>query len=136
AAGVAALSRLHPSMPSTQRWLLLFPVIAIICAWKAFRLSSVVELSEEERSAAARDAGVAESHRRHVPPVVVRLAALFALDSFAGGFVVQTFLVFWFGEKFGASPELMGTVFFVAGLLQAVSSVIAARVCIRDGLLN
>jgi len=136
AAGVAALSRLHPSMPSTQRWLLLFPVIAIICAWKAFRLSSVVELSEEERSAAARDAGVAESHRRHVPPVVVRLAALFALDSFAGGFVVQTFLVFWFGEKFGASPELMGTVFFVAGLLQAVSSVIAARVGIRYGLLN
>ena len=134
AAGVAALSRVHPSMPSTQRWLLLFPVIALICAWRAFRLSTVVELSPVEEE--DRDTSAPESHPRRVPPVVIRLAGLFALDSFAGGFVVQTFLVFWFGEKFGASPELMGTVFFVAGLLQAVSSVIAARVGLRFGLLN
>jgi MFS family permease len=134
AAGVAALSSLHPSMPSTQRWLLVFPVIALVCAWRGFRLPSVVELSEEERQES--DVSTAEAHPRRVPPVVIRLAALFALDSFAGGFVVQTFLVFWFGEKFGASPELMGTVFFVAGLLQAVSSVIAARVGLRFGLLN
>ncbi|MFL5768331.1 MAG: MFS transporter [Actinomycetota bacterium] len=136
AAGVAALSRLHPSMPSTQRWLLLFPVIAIVCAWRAFRISSVVELSAEEQEEGDVSAPESVEHPRRVPPVVVRLSALFALDSFAGGFVVQTFLVFWFGEKFGASPELMGTVFFVAGLLQAVSSVIAARVGIRFGLLN
>jgi MFS family permease len=133
AAGVAALSSLHPSMPSTQRWLLVFPVIAIVCAWRGFRLPSVVELSEEEK---ASDVSAPDAHPRRVPPVVIRLAGLFALDSFAGGFIVQTFLVFWFGEKFGASPELMGTVFFVAGLLQAVSSVIAARVGLRFGLLN
>jgi MFS family permease len=131
AAGVAALSRVHPAMPSTQRWLLVFPVIAIVCAWQGFRLSSAVELQEEER-----DISAPEERPRHVPPVVIRLSALFALDSFAGGFIVQTFLVFWFGQKFGASPELMGTVFFVAGLLQAVSSVLAARVGTRFGLLN
>jgi MFS family permease len=134
AAGVAALSRVHPSMPSTQRWLLLFPVIALVCAWRGLRLPHVVELSEEERQES--DPSLAQTHPRRVPPVVIRLAGLFALDSFAGGFVVQTFLVFWFGEKFGASPELMGTVFFVAGLLQAASSVIAARVGVRFGLLN
>jgi predicted MFS family arabinose efflux permease len=121
-------------MPSTQRWLLVFPVIAIVCAWRGFRLPSVVELSKEEQQEG--DVSVPDAHPRRVPPVVIRLAGLFALDSFAGGFVVQTFLVFWFGEKFGASPELMGTVFFVAGLLQAVSSVIAARVGLRFGLLN
>lgn len=67
---------------------------------------------------------------------VAKLAALFGLDAFAGGFVVQAFLVFWFGRAFGASPELMGVVFFAAGLLQAASSVVAGRLAARIGLLN
>jgi predicted MFS family arabinose efflux permease len=67
---------------------------------------------------------------------VLRLAALFGMDSFAGGFVVQVFLVYWFHERFGASPETMGLVFFGAGLLQAVSSIVAGRLGARFGLLN
>jgi hypothetical protein len=41
---------------------------------------------------------------------VRRLGALFAVDAFAGGFVVQAFLVFWFARRYGASIELMGEV--------------------------
>jgi len=67
---------------------------------------------------------------------VTRLSGLFALDAFGGGFVVQAFLVFWFHRKFGAGPELMGLVFFGAGLLQAASSIVAARLGARIGLLN
>jgi predicted MFS family arabinose efflux permease len=67
---------------------------------------------------------------------VFRLASLFAMDSFGGGFVVQAFLVFWFHRKFGAGLELMGVVFFGAGLLQAASSLVAVRVAGRIGLLN
>ena len=54
-----------------------------------------------------------------------RLAALFALDAFAGGFIVGSFIVFWFGREFGADAALMGLVFFGVGLLQAASSVLA-----------
>jgi predicted MFS family arabinose efflux permease len=67
---------------------------------------------------------------------VVKLAGLFGLDSFAGGFVVQAFIVFWFQRKFGASIETMGMVFFAAGLLQAGSSIAAGRLAHRVGMLN
>ncbi len=129
AAGVAELGRLSPGLPPAQRWLLVFPLIAIACAWRAMRLSASVEVRTDA-------SGPEPGRPRRVSPVVVRLAALFALDSFAGGFIVQTFIVFWFGRKFGASTELMGSVFFAAGLLQAGSSVIASRIGTRFGLLN
>src|SRR5207248_1092251 len=64
------------------------------------------------------------------------LAALFSLDSYAGGFVVQTFLVYWFHRRFGATTEQMGLVFFAAGLLQATSSVAAGRLASKIGLLK
>jgi len=67
---------------------------------------------------------------------VFRLSSLFALDAFAGGFVVTTFIVFWFERRFGASQELMSIVVFVTGLLQAGSSIAAARVGARYGLLR
>jgi len=67
---------------------------------------------------------------------VTKLAVLFSFDSFAGGFIVQAFLVFWFGRRFGATAEQMAIVFFVAGLLQAASSIVSGRVAQRFGLLN
>jgi predicted MFS family arabinose efflux permease len=67
---------------------------------------------------------------------VSRLALLFGLDAFAGGFVVSTFLVFWFGRRFGASAELMGLVLFCSGLLQALSSIASGWIATRIGLLT
>jgi predicted MFS family arabinose efflux permease len=49
---------------------------------------------------------------------------------------VQTFLVYWFHRRFGATTGQMGLVFFGAGLLQAASSIIAGRLASRIGLLN
>jgi predicted MFS family arabinose efflux permease len=67
---------------------------------------------------------------------VFKLASLFSIDAFAGGFVVTVFMVYWFSVRFGASQEVMSAVFFAAGLLQAVSSIAASRVGERFGLLN
>jgi predicted MFS family arabinose efflux permease len=67
---------------------------------------------------------------------VFHLAGLFALDAFAGGFVVTTFVVFWFSRRFGVEPGTIGVVIFVAGLLQAASSIAAARLGARVGLLR
>jgi MFS family permease len=67
---------------------------------------------------------------------VLQLASLQALDSFAGGFVVQGLLAYWFHLRFGASAEAMAPVFFGTNLCSAVSFPLAARVADRIGLLN
>jgi predicted MFS family arabinose efflux permease len=69
-------------------------------------------------------------------PVVTKLAGLFAVDSFAGGFAVQAFMVFYLSVRFGASLQLLAVVFFFVGLLQSLSFLVAWRLADRFGLLN
>src|SRR5439155_11455028 len=68
--------------------------------------------------------------------IVYRLAALFALDSFGGGFVVQAFIAYWFSRKFGTSTATLGVVFFFVAILQALSFQAAVRLAERIGLLR
>ncbi len=68
--------------------------------------------------------------------VVVRLAALFSIDSFAGGLVVNSLLSLWLFERFGLSLAQAGLYFFWAGLLGAASQFAAPQVAQRIGLLN
>ena len=68
--------------------------------------------------------------------VVVRLAALFSVDSFAGGLVVNSLLSLWLFERFGLSLSQAGVYFFWAGFLSAASQLAAPRVAARFGLLN
>ena len=68
--------------------------------------------------------------------VVVRLSALFALDAFAGGFIPQSLMAYWFHVRFGVEPAVLGVIFFGANLLAAVSSLSAARIAARIGLIN
>jgi len=67
--------------------------------------------------------------------VVVRLAALFAVDSLAGGLVVQAYVAYWLGVRYGASTAVIGAVFAVMGLLQAGSFLAAPLIAARVGLL-
>ena len=68
--------------------------------------------------------------------VVARLSALFALDAFAGGFVLQSVMAYWFHVRFGASTAVLGSLFFGANLLAAVSALLAHRIAARIGLVN
>jgi MFS family permease len=68
--------------------------------------------------------------------IVVRLAALFSVDAFAGGLVVNSLLSLWLFERFGLSLAQAGVYFFWAGLLGAASQLAAPRVARRIGLLN
>ena len=121
------LQRIGGYAPRAGLWLLLFPALALVMLALSSRLSTAVE-------------AVGAEHRSRILPrsrrTVGRLAALFSLDAFAGGFIVQAFLVFWFARRFGATQEQMAIVFFVAGLLQAGSSIVAGRLAQRVGLLN
>ena len=67
---------------------------------------------------------------------VSRLAVLFATDSFGGGFVVQSFVAFWFAIVYGLDPVALAGVFFAANLLASLSFLAAARLAARFGLLN
>jgi MFS family permease len=68
--------------------------------------------------------------------IVVRLAALFSVDAFAGGLVVNALLSLWLFERFGLSLAQAGVYFFWAGLLSAASQLAAPRLARRIGLLN
>ena len=68
--------------------------------------------------------------------VVARLSALFAIDAFAGGFVIQSLLAYWFYLRFGISEAVLGSVFFVANLLAGMSALLASRLAARFGLIN
>jgi MFS family permease len=68
--------------------------------------------------------------------VVMKLSALFALDAFAGGFVIQSMVAYWFHLKFGVEAGLLGGIFFVANILAGVSALLAARLASRIGLIN
>jgi len=67
---------------------------------------------------------------------VARLSALFALDSFAGGLVVQSIVAYWFFRRFGVSPAVIGAIFFGANVLAGISALLAARIARRIGLIN
>lgn len=68
--------------------------------------------------------------------MVFKLSSLFALDAFAGGFIIQSFVAYWFVLRFQADPGALGTVFFVANLLSGASGLLAARLAGRFGLVN
>ena len=125
AGGPAFLDRWWTGAPTGRAWFLLFPIGAMICLWLARGLSSALEM----QVAAAR------APLQRSRSTVTKLAGLFAVDAFAGGFVITVFIVYWFETRFGASAELMSAVMFAAGLLQAGSSIVAPWIATRVGLL-
>jgi MFS family permease len=68
--------------------------------------------------------------------IIYRLAALFSLDAFAGGFVVQSLLALWLFETFDMSLAAAGAFFFWSGLFSAFSFPVAAWLSRRIGLIN
>lgn len=126
AGGPELLRRSTPSIPTDQRWLLLFALVALAGVAISLRLSPAVE-------SAVPTTGRPLQRSRST---VARLAALFGLDAFAGGFVVSTFVAYWFSLRFGTSTEGVGAVLFGVGILQAGSSVVSGRLAGRIGLLN
>jgi MFS family permease len=68
--------------------------------------------------------------------VVFKLSALFSLDAFGGGFVIQSIAAYWFYVRFGVPASVLGAIFFGANLLAGLSALYAARLASRFGLIN
>ena len=132
AGSVGALAAALPSLfsgTSPQLWLLAYPVCALSALPLAARLSAGVDVEP-------LPGGLSRHPLTRSKTIVRQMAALFALDSFGGGFVVQTFIAYWFARRFNASPDTLGVIFFAIGLLQAGSFQVAVRIAGRIGLLK
>jgi MFS family permease len=88
-------------------------------------------LQRNEVSSADKPAALGQSRR-----VVMQLAALFSLDSFAGGLVVNSLLALWLFQQFGLSLAAAGVFFFCSSLLGAISQLAAPKLAARFGLVN
>jgi MFS family permease len=67
---------------------------------------------------------------------VIKLSVLFSLDAFAGGFIVQSLMAYWFHIKYGIDAAMLGSIFFGANVLAGVSALSATHVAKRIGLIN
>ncbi len=136
----AALGALAAAVPA---WLVAQGATEVAALRAMFILYGVVGLLVwwiYRRPSLAVDAAAADAS----PPaplgpsraIVVRLAALFSVDAFAGGLVVNSLLALWLLQRFGLSLAQAGAFFFWAGLLSAASQLAAPVVARRIGLLN
>ncbi len=113
---------------------ILYAVLGVALAVLFQRLSRSVEVSGDcsaTRQPARTFLGLHQSRA-----VVFKLASLFGLDAFAGGFVMQSLLVYWFHVRFGLDPARLGAIFFGANILAGISALSAAKLAARFGLIN
>jgi len=68
--------------------------------------------------------------------VVFKLSGLFSIDAFAGGFVLQSILAYWFYTRFNVQPAILGSIFFGANILAGLSALSAAWVASKIGLIR
>jgi MFS family permease len=105
---------------------LAYALIGLVVLVRYRRLSPAVE-----RDGPAAQHALGPSRR-----TVYRLAALFSLDAFGGGFVITALVVLWLQRRFDLSLAVSGAVFFWAGLLSAFSALVAVRIARRIGLVR
>ncbi|MGD0263614.1 MAG: MFS transporter [Candidatus Methylomirabilota bacterium] len=111
-----------------------YALIGLVLAWLFRGLSPAIEVRPASPSPHAAPVSRLGLHRSG--GVVLRLAGLFAVDAFAGGFVLQSILAYWFYLRFGTDEAMLGMIFFGANLLAGVSSLAASAIASRIGLVN
>jgi MFS family permease len=109
----------------------LYGLIGVLMGLLFTRLSAAVETAHLSTPQTRRRFGL---HRS--TGVVLKLSALFGLDAFAGGFVLQSIVAYWFHVRFGVEPAALGAIFFAANILAGISALSAAWVAARIGLVN
>ena len=136
---VGALGALAAAVPGMlMQWNLLELKAALQVMFVFYGLSSLVILAFYRKLASARTRGE-ETRAAPLGPskgIVYRMAVLFSLDAFAGGFVVNSLLALWLFQRFELSIETAGTIFFATGLLAAASFLVAPVIARRIGLVN
>ena len=110
---------------------MLYSILGIIVLAIYFMLSKKIELATGEITKPLTQVLSPKTKK-----IVGKLSGLFAVDSFAGGFVIQSIVSFWFFTKFGVDLTTLSYIFSIAGVLTAFSFLAAARIADRIGLIN
>jgi MFS family permease len=126
-----------PALEAYRFVVLGYALIGLLLAVLFLRLSPAVESLTRTQPAAPSPAerstflGLGRSRG-----IVLRLAALFSLDAFAGGFIILSLVAYWFHIRFGAEPAVLGAIFFGANILAGISALSAAWVARHIGLIR
>jgi MFS family permease len=100
------------------------------------RVSPAVEISPAHNSSGSPSGLKGRFGLHRSRKVVLKLSALFSLDAFAGGFVLQSIVAYWFHVRFNVQPALLGSIFFGANILAGLSALSAAWVASKIGLIR
>jgi len=139
AGGTATRMLQQTMMPPASSYrviVILYAALGFVLAILFSRLSRAAEASTlgEKKAFRATFAGLSGLDRSR--QVVMKLSALFALDSFGGGFVIQSFAAYWFYLRFGVDPGTLGAIFFWANIFAGLSALLASRLASRFGLIR
>ncbi len=112
-----------------------YAAVGILLELLFLRLSPQAEIppAQTSTSASLRQSWLGLHRSRGV---VLRLASLFSIDAFAGGFVIQSIVAYWFNKKYGVDPAVLGGIFFGANVLAGISALSATAIARRIGLIN
>jgi MFS family permease len=119
------------SVNSYRAVVLAYAAMGVILVLMFMRLSPAIEAPTPNSTPLETRFGLHRSRG-----VVFKLCSLFGLDAFAGGFVIQSIVAYWFHIRFDVDPTTLGAIFFGANILAAISALMAARVAARIGLVN
>jgi MFS family permease len=118
----------------------LYSLLGIVLIGIYHLLSHKIEVQKDKGEENKNDSNLLTIRRSSLSPqskgIVLRLSGLFAVDSFAGGFVIQSIVSFWFFTRFGADLTTLSYIFSIAGVLTAFSYLAAAKIADKIGLIN
>jgi MFS family permease len=145
--GVLAQSLRSAGMSSLASYrviVMVYAGIGAVLSLMFISLSRAVEASiSGKANAPSRESSSQRGQRiygavglRRSGPVVFKLSALFSLDAFAGGFILQSIVAYWFHIRFGVQPAMLGTIFFFGNILAGFSALTATRLARKIGLIN
>jgi len=118
-------------LSSYRSTLLVYASVGFVLAALFLCLSPAVEAPQTRSRVARHQLGLHRSRK-----TVVKLSGFFALDAFAGGFIVQGIVAYWFYLKFDVEPIVLGSIFFGANMLAGLSALLAVRIAARIGLIR
>jgi len=110
---------------------LIYAACAVVVLVIYLMLSKNIEVKESAKSSLSL---------KNISPqsksIIVKMSSLFAIDSFGGGFVIQSIVSFWFYTKFGADLSSLSYIFAVSGVLTAISYMASTKIASKIGLVN
>ena len=105
-----------------------------------FLISNKVEIGRNNNNNNTTTTNLSKPLKQTLSPkskrIVGKLSGLFAIDSFAGGFIIQSIVSFWFYTRFGVDLATLSYIFSIAGILTAFSFLVAAKLADKIGLIN